>query len=430
MKKFIYPLAAVAALFTGNLYAQDAVLSNSQKGDAKYDCVKSVSNHNRTLVASGEVVTQTFEACETGTIDQVNVTAKNLTDGATYGAQIVNSFGYVMDRTSFGNDDLKNGTITLDLNVEVHYGKTYSLQLTAPQDKPMGLRYESGPRGTLTKDGDAVNGELAMTMGIAAEGMQHVAAASQTRGGNTENPGTRALSNECKVAVNGFDNTISLDEAGHFATQALYACSEGTLKQVSLKLRAYGEFQGSFEITNNRGASIFSRRVSARDGENGELFIPVNIPVEQGERLTLKIKALNNAGLLLHGNSKEKVGKCTKNGAELGLNLEFTAHIEMGELQDDTSDNIDAVTKAGTKVTTYPNPFTNQLSVRLENAGEGNAVVQLLDFSGNVLRSDVIDVKEASEEISFDTNSISRAGYYALRIIQGDDVKNVTVMKR
>ena len=34
----------------------------------------------------------------------------------------------------------------------------------------------------LTKDGDAVNGELAMTMGIASEGMQHVAAASQTRG--------------------------------------------------------------------------------------------------------------------------------------------------------------------------------------------------------------------------------------------------------
>ena len=92
MKKFIYPLAAVAALFTGNLYAQDAVLSSSQKGDAKYDCVKSVSNDNRTLVASGEVVTQTFEACETGTIDQVVLKFKNLTERATYYAQIVNAF--------------------------------------------------------------------------------------------------------------------------------------------------------------------------------------------------------------------------------------------------------------------------------------------------------------------------------------------------
>ena len=51
-----------------------------------------------------------------------------------------------------------------------------------------------------------------------------------------------------------------------------------TLKQIALKFRAYGDFQGHFEITNNRGASIFSRRVSARDSENGELFIPVNIP--------------------------------------------------------------------------------------------------------------------------------------------------------
>ena len=49
----------------------------------------------------------------------------------------------------------------------------------------------------------------------------------------------------------------------------------------------------------------------------------------------MNIEALNNAGLLLHGNSKEKVGNSTKNGAELDLNLEFSAHIEMGELQDD-----------------------------------------------------------------------------------------------
>lgn len=426
MKKFIYPLAAVAALFTGNLYAQDAVLSNSQKGDAKYDCVKSVSNDNRTLVASGEVVTQTFEACESGTIDQVVLKFKNLTEGATYYAQIVNAFGYAMDRTSFGQQDLKNGALALDLNVQVHYGKTYSLQLSAPQDQAMGVRYKSGSNGTLTKDGAPVNGELAMTMGIASEGMQHVAAASQTRGEDASNPETRAMSNVCKIAVNGYDNLIALEEAGHFATQTMYACSEGLLKQIALKFRAYGDFQGHFEITDDRGASVFTRRVSRSDSQDGELFIPVNIRVEEGERLTMRIEALNNSGLVLQGNSKFFVGNSTKNGAELDLNLEFSAHIEKVAFQDETPSRGDV----DTQVTTYPNPFTNHISVRLENAKEGNAVVQLLDFSGNVLRSDVIDVKDATEEISFDTNSISRAGYYALRIIQGDDVKNVTVMKR
>ena len=166
--------------------------------------------------------------------------------------------------------------------------------------------------------------------------------------------------------------------------------------------------------------------MSRSDSQDGELFIPVNIRVEEGERLTMRIEALNNSGLVLQGNSKFFVGNSTKNGAELDLNLEFSAHIEKVAFQDETPSRGDV----DTQVTTYPNPFTNHISVRLENAKEGNAVVQLLDFSGNVLRSDVIDVKDATEEISFDTNSISRAGYYALRIIQGDDVKNVTVMKR
>ena len=290
----------------------------------------------------------------------------------------------------------------------------------------MGVRYKSGSNGTLTKDGAPVNGELAMTMGIASEGMQHVAAASQTRGEDASNPETRAMSNVCKIAVNGYDNLIALEEAGHFATQTMYACSEGLLKQIALKFRAYGDFQGHFEITDDRGASVFTRRVSRSDSQDGELFIPVNIRVEEGERLTMRIEALNNSGLVLQGNSKFFVGNSTKNGAELDLNLEFSAHIEKVAFQDETPSRGDV----DTQVTTYPNPFTNHISVRLENAKEGNAVVQLLDFSGNVLRSDVIDVKDATEEISFDTNSISRAGYYALRIIQGDDVKNVTVMKR
>ena len=68
--------------------------------------------------------------------------------------------------------------------------------------------------------------------------------------------------------------------------------------------------------------------------------------------------------------------------------------------------------------------------MRLENAVDGKAIVQLLDFSGNVLRSDLIYVKNAEGEITFQTRDIERPGYYALRVIQGDHVKNITIMKR
>ena len=46
------------------------------------------------------------------------------------------------------------------------------------------------------------------------------------------------------------------------------------------------------------------------------------------------------------------------------------------------------------------------------------------------LRADLIEVKDAEGEITFDTRDIERAGYYALRVIQGDSVKNITIMKR
>ena len=151
----------------------------------------------------------------------------------------------------------------------------------------------------------------------------------------------------------------------------------------------------------------------------------MNIVVEEGEQLQLAIRALNDTRISFHGNSNAYVGECKRNGSE-APNMEFTAYIKEVEKQDETLSR----SAAKTEVTTYPNPFSDRISVRLENAKEGTAVVQLLDFSGNVLRSDAIEVKDASEEISFDTNSISRSGYYALRIIQGDNVKNVTVMKR
>ena len=57
MNKFIYPLAAAAALFTGNLFAQEAALSSAENSTTSmYDCVKTVSDANRTLDFEGGVV--------------------------------------------------------------------------------------------------------------------------------------------------------------------------------------------------------------------------------------------------------------------------------------------------------------------------------------------------------------------------------------
>ena len=425
MNKFIFPLAAAAALFTGNLFAQEAAISNSQSDAATsaYDCVKAVSGDNKTLGFQGGVVTQDFTACTTGALKEMVLTVKNATEGAVYLAELVNGRGDVIDMTRFGKSDFIQETLTLNLNAPVKEGKKYTLQITAPEGKPLALRYLQGPMGTLWKDGEAVRGQLTATIGFESRELADVDAMNEGRG--ETGPQNRAMEDQCKVAVNGHDGRLPLSAMSHRITQSFTACSKGVLEHINVKvLSSYPDFMGRLTIRTAEGEELYTQNISARNIENGTLSLPLNIRVEQGEQLVIGIKNDYNTRIAFHANSEGNVGTCKLNGSPKNTNLEFTAYI--AEV-DDVAARAELVE---TKVTTYPNPFADRISVRLENAKDGKAIVQLLDFSGNVLRSDLIFVKNAEGEISFETRDIERPGYYALRVIQGDDVKNITIMKR
>jgi hypothetical protein len=425
MNKFIFPLAAAAALFTGNLFAQEAAISNSQSDAAtsSYDCVKAVSGDNKTLGFQGGVVTQDFTACTTGALKEMVLTVKNATEGAVYLAELVNGRGDVIDMTRFGKSDFIQETLTLNLNAPVKEGKKYTLQITAPEGKPLALRYLQGPMGTLWKDGEAVRGQLTATIGFESRELADVDAMNEGRG--ETGPQNRAMEDQCKVAVNGHDGRLPLSAMSHRITQSFTACSKGVLEHINVKvLSSYPDFMGRFTIRTAEGEELYTQNISARNIENGTLSLPLNIRVEQGEQLVIGIKNDYNTRIAFHANSEGNVGTCKLNGSTKDTNLEFTAYI--AEV-DDVAARAELVE---TKVTTYPNPFADRISVRLENAKDGKAIVQLLDFSGNVLRSDLIFVKNAEGDITFETRDIERPGYYALRVIQGDDVKNITIMKR
>lgn len=425
MNKFIFPLAAAAALFTGNLFAQEAAISNSQSDAATsaYDCVKAVSGDNKTLGFQGGVVTQDFTACTTGALKEMVLTVKNATEGAVYLAELVNGRGDVIDMTRFGKSDFIQETLTLNLNAPVKEGKKYTLQITAPEGQPLALRYLQGPMGTLWKDGEAVRGQLTATIGFESRELADVDAMNEGRG--ETGPQNRAMEDQCKVAVNGHDGRLPLSAMSHRITQSFTACSKGVLEHINVKvLSSYPDFMGRLTIRTAEGEELYTQNISARNIENGTLSLPLNIRVEQGEQLVIGIKNDYNTRIAFHANSEGNVGTCKLNGSPKNTNLEFTAYI--AEV-DDVAARAELVE---TKVTTYPNPFADRISVRLENAKDGKAIVQLLDFSGNVLRSDLIFVKNAEGDITFETRDIERPGYYALRVIQGDDVKNITIMKR
>jgi hypothetical protein len=147
------------------------------------------------------------------------------------------------------------------------------------------------------------------------------------------------------------------------------------------------------------------------------------LEVNAGEELTVAVKVLGESRLGIFSNSNGNAGSCAINGVEVNANVEFTAFIS--EDRTGTPQDLEAAS-----ITTFPNPFADRISVHMKHAPEGKVVVQLLDFSGNVLRSDMLFVKDSEGNITFNTRDIERPGYYALRIIQGDQVKNMTILKR
>ena len=129
MNKFIYPLAAAAALFTGNLFAQEAALSSAENNTTSiYDCVKTVSDANRTLDFEGGVITQEFTACTTGQLQGATIAVKGAAEGAAYMVELVDYRGNVVDMTRFSKNDLVERRSDIALDCSVKEGKNYAIQ--------------------------------------------------------------------------------------------------------------------------------------------------------------------------------------------------------------------------------------------------------------------------------------------------------------
>ena len=419
-------LALTGTIFTGNLFAQEELgLSNAQNdATSAYDCVKSVTNHDKTLGFQGGVVTQQFTACADGALKHVALTVKGATENTAYLVQLMDSNGEILDITRFTKNALNQESLELDLNAPVKNGYDYALMISAPEGKPLALRYLEGPLGTLTENGAPVRGQLAATFGIKERSLPAVDAMNEGRGEEAR-PNDRAAADQCKVGVYNADGRVILNGEGNRVTQSFIACSTGILEFLTVDVQAsFGDFMGRMFVKNAEGETLYEQTITARNIKEGQLNLPLEIRVTQNEELTFGVKTLHGRRIALKRSSQERVGECNHSGMVLGVNLAFDATIAE---RDDTPARSDL---SETKITTFPNPFADRITVRMENAPEGKAVVQLLDFAGNVLRSDIASFKNAEGEITFNTRDIDRPGFYALRVVQGNNVQNMTIMKR
>ena len=179
-------------------------------------------------------------------------------------------------------------------------------------------------------------------------------------------------------------------------------------------------------MRDSRNNVMLAQEVSARNVKDGLLIVPMNEKVREGADYKILLKSNHGTRLavLANDNPADALGTCTFNGTELETNACFSALVK-----EKTNDTPSSFSDTDLKVTAYPNPFQNELGIRIDGIEEGKVIVQLLDFAGNVLRADMININPDNKVINFNTDDLRDVGFYSLRVVHGDKVTHTTVIK-
>ena len=428
MNKFYSTLAALAVLTTGNLLAQDAsALTNSL--DAAYDCSYEVKDANQTILLNGSTATQIFTACTDGKLMEVTLNIKGLNDRGTYTVEVRSMNGLVLDIARFKKGQVVDGKVVLPMETHVKSGLRYILNVSSDTGFDLSLRAKQGPMGTLTIDGSPCRGQLVGEFGfktVEATGLSNDEgrAANQTND-DTFIPTEKSANGLCNTEVSAHTGRIRTN--GETIGQTFTACATGTLKQITYQIQHIdADFVGRISMRDSRNNVMLVQEVSARNIKDGLLIVPMNEKVRQGFDYTILLKSNHGTRLavLANDNPADALGTCTFNGTELETNACFSALVK-----ENNSDTPSSFSDTDLKVTAYPNPFQNELGIRIDGIEEGKVIVQLLDFAGNVLRADMININPDNKVINFNTDDLSDVGFYSLRVVHGDEVTHTTVIK-
>jgi hypothetical protein len=429
MNKFYSTLAALAVLSTGNLLAQDvAALTNSNDATSAYDCSYEVKDADKTILLNGSSATQIFSACTDGKLMEVTLDIKSLNDRGTYTVEVRSMNGEVLDYARFKQEQVIDGKVVLPLQTRVKSGLSYILNVSSEAGYNLSLRTKNGPMGTLTIDGNPYRGKLAGEFGfktIEATALSNDGARAAQTNDDSIIIDEKSANGLCNTEV--YDNTGRITTTGQTVGQTFTACATGYLKQISIQIQGIdGDFTGLISVRDSHNNTMLTQKVWARNVNNGLLVVPMNKKVRQGDEYKIYLKSIHGTRLAVHSNDNpaDALGICTFNGTELETNVCFSALIK-----ENNNNTPSTFTVPNLKVTAFPNPFENELGIRIDGIEEGKVIVQLLDFAGNVLHADLINVTPDHKVINFNTDDINEAGFYSLRVIHGDDVTHTTVIK-
>lgn len=173
LQKF-YILTAAALLF-GAVTAQAQTTGFSSTtgpfDDLKHDCVAKEERGNQVLLLnSGDIVTQSFTACEEGFVDKVYVLVKQSSAYGIFRAAITDSRGEILGAGKLHIKEGFSGLVTFKIPAKVEVGMKYFLKFKA-SDTNLVIegQYGDTSENTLHLNGWKLDGHISTAVGIRHE---------------------------------------------------------------------------------------------------------------------------------------------------------------------------------------------------------------------------------------------------------------------
>jgi len=247
------------------------------------------------------------------------------------------------------------------------------------------------------------------------------------------------ISHECMAKSDIGTSSVWVKDS--WAEQTFRACSNGTIEAIYLNVLENPQTTEVGILLYDLHRNVLSsNRMELEEGMSGILKIKMPILVSEGVEYTISIRVDNTSKVKFGAvRLSEADGTFSVGGWNLAGQLEFAvsqsdrnvdeAHTGRIDIPNTQEDGAVADNPIEDAFIAFPNPFQNELNIEFTKAIEGETHIVLTDLNGNVISREVRSDVQWGERITIAPRYELLPGVYAVRILNGTNVTNYTVLK-
>ena len=250
------------------------------------------------------------------------------------------------------------------------------------------------------------------------------------------------LKHDCVVKSETGSQVLLLNHQD-IVIQSFTPCTTGKAQVIYVIIKqsdSQGFLQAS--ITDSRGEIIEGAKTTVRESFNGMLKLKLEgeANFNAGQTYFVKLRAIGT-NLVIEGRyGQDSDNTLHLNGWKLDGNISVAVGMReaiekpaaLDEDRNPYGDNAieDRASEFNAYFSVYPNPFSEDFSVKFNKDLKGETTVMLTDLAGNVLHREVRLNPVDGQQVYINPIYDLHPGAYALRIINDNRVYNKTLMKQ